>query len=271
MHFQSAWRKFLGYLISCRGIEANPEKIEAIQDMSPSTTKKEVQKLTGRMAALSKFLRGSKRGLPFFKTLRKVEGFSWNEECQEAFDSLKEYLSKPPLLMKPQTGEKLYIHQSRSEESVSAVLVRAEEKEHQPVYYVARVLIADNRTQFQGGKLLFISVYNPQVNRQAEVTNLIIRLLENLRRNTFQPGVWIEAILLAEIGEKTWRVKSYDNTRDSKSRREDLNLVEEKRETTEKRIHIYKSKMARAYDDEVRPVNSKKEIWFCRKQKARDP
>ncbi|KAL0416063.1 UNVERIFIED_CONTAM: hypothetical protein Slati_3438200 [Sesamum latifolium] len=109
--------------------------------MNPPTTKKEVQKLTGRMAALSIFLsRGAERGLPFFKTLRKVEGFSWNEDCQEAFDNLKEYLSKPPLLTKPQAGEKLYIYLSASEEAVSAVLVSAEGKEHQPVYYVSKVL-----------------------------------------------------------------------------------------------------------------------------------
>ncbi|KAL0428241.1 UNVERIFIED_CONTAM: hypothetical protein Slati_2998900 [Sesamum latifolium] len=142
--------KFLGYLISHRGIEVNPEKINAIQDMSPPTTKKEVQKLTGRMAALSRFLsRGAERGLPFFKILRKVEGFSWNKECQEAFGNLKEYLSKPPLLTKPQARERLYIYLSASEEAVSAVLVRTEEKEHQPVYYVSKVL--------QGAKQDFIS------------------------------------------------------------------------------------------------------------------
>ncbi|KAL0448979.1 UNVERIFIED_CONTAM: Polyprotein P3 [Sesamum latifolium] len=67
--------------------------------------------------------RGAERGLPFFKTLRKVEGFSWNEECQKAFESLKEYLSKPPVLTKPQMGEKLYVYLSASEEAVSAVLV----------------------------------------------------------------------------------------------------------------------------------------------------
>ncbi|KAL0404100.1 UNVERIFIED_CONTAM: hypothetical protein Sradi_2050800 [Sesamum radiatum] len=94
--------KVLGYLISERGIEINPEKIKVIQDVNPPTTKKEVQKLTGRMAALSRFLsRGAKRGLPFFKTLRKMDGFLWNEECQKAFDNLKEYLSKLPLLTKP--------------------------------------------------------------------------------------------------------------------------------------------------------------------------
>ncbi|KAL0454786.1 UNVERIFIED_CONTAM: Retrovirus-related Pol polyprotein from transposon opus [Sesamum latifolium] len=100
--FEVQGEKFLGYLISCRGIEANPEKIKAIQEMSPPTTNKEVQKLIGIMTALSRFLsRGAERGFPFFKTLRKAESFSWNKNCQEAFDKLKEYLSNPPLLTKP--------------------------------------------------------------------------------------------------------------------------------------------------------------------------
>ncbi|KAL0400131.1 UNVERIFIED_CONTAM: hypothetical protein Sradi_2356400 [Sesamum radiatum] len=58
------------------------------------------------MTTLSRFLsRGAERGLPFFKTLRKVEGFSWNEECQKAFENLKEYLSKSLVLTKPRMGE----------------------------------------------------------------------------------------------------------------------------------------------------------------------
>ncbi|KAL0416592.1 UNVERIFIED_CONTAM: Transposon Ty3-G Gag-Pol polyprotein [Sesamum latifolium] len=133
--------KFLGYLISRRGIEANPEKIRAIQKMSPPTTKREIQKLTGRIAALSRFLsKGAERGLPLFKILRKAEAFSWTSECQGAFDELKKYLSKPPLLTKPRDKEALYMYLSTSEEAVSAVLVRAEEEEHQLVYYVSKVL-----------------------------------------------------------------------------------------------------------------------------------
>ncbi|KAL0430497.1 UNVERIFIED_CONTAM: hypothetical protein Sradi_0675700 [Sesamum radiatum] len=62
-----------------------------------------------------------------------------------------------------------------------------------------------------------------------------------------------EAILPAEIGEETWRVRFYDNTRNLESTREDLDLVEEKRETTERRICLYKSKIARAYDNKVPP------------------
>ncbi|KAK4385917.1 hypothetical protein Sango_2715700 [Sesamum angolense] len=69
-----------------------------------------------------------------------------------------------------------------------------------------------------------------------------------------------EVVLPAEIGEETWKVRSYDSTINSESRREDLDLMEEKREMAERGICIYKSKMARAYDDRVRPPSSRKEI-----------
>ncbi|KAL0402039.1 UNVERIFIED_CONTAM: hypothetical protein Slati_4233800 [Sesamum latifolium] len=76
------------------------------------------------MAALSRFLsRGAERGLPFFKILRKMDGFSWNEECQKAVDNLKEYLSKPPLLTKPRAGEKLCVYLVASEEASHQVTV----------------------------------------------------------------------------------------------------------------------------------------------------
>ncbi|KAK4390070.1 Retrovirus-related Pol polyprotein from transposon.6 [Sesamum angolense] len=63
--------RFLGYMISERGIEANPEKINAIMDMSPSKLIREFQKLAGRLAALNRFIsRSADKGLPFFKILR---------------------------------------------------------------------------------------------------------------------------------------------------------------------------------------------------------
>ena len=89
--------KFLGFMVSQRGIEANPEKVKAILEMSSPRTVKEVQSLTGRIAALNKFvLKATDKCLPFFKTLKKV--FSWTEECETAFQELKRYLSNPPLL-----------------------------------------------------------------------------------------------------------------------------------------------------------------------------
>lgn len=87
--------KFLGFLVSHRGIEANPEKIKAIIDMQPPKTLKEIQKLTGRLAALRRFIaKLADRCLPFFDTLKgatKTKAISWTAECQKAFEDLKTY------------------------------------------------------------------------------------------------------------------------------------------------------------------------------------
>jgi hypothetical protein len=78
--------KLLSFLVSCRGIEANPEKIKTIEAMRPPARIKEVQKLTGCLAALSRFIsRLAERALPFFKLLRKFGPFVWTDDAEEAF------------------------------------------------------------------------------------------------------------------------------------------------------------------------------------------
>lgn len=70
--------KFLGFMILKRGIDANPKKIQAIVDMAPPRTIKEVQRLTGCLAALSRFLsRSADRSFQFFQLLRNMKSFSW--------------------------------------------------------------------------------------------------------------------------------------------------------------------------------------------------
>ena len=135
--------KFLGFLITQRGIEVNPEKIEAINNMPSPKNLKEVQILAGRVVALSRFV--SKLGdrcLPFFKVLRKVncEEFQWTEQCEEAFLNLKAYLSNPPILSRPREGEELMLYLSTTQGAVSSVLVRTEEGKHLPIYYASKVL-----------------------------------------------------------------------------------------------------------------------------------
>ena len=76
--FGVASGKFLGFMVTQRGIEANLEKIKAILDMKHPSNKKEVQQLTGRVAALSQFIsKSAERCLPFFKVLRQAKGFLW--------------------------------------------------------------------------------------------------------------------------------------------------------------------------------------------------
>ena len=99
--------KFLGFMVSQRGIEANLDKIPAIMEMAPPRYVKEVQSLNGKIVTLNRFVsRATDKCLPFFRTLKK--SFKWTVECQQAFEELKAYLSAPPLLSPSQPGEKLF-------------------------------------------------------------------------------------------------------------------------------------------------------------------
>ena len=78
--------KFLGFLVSHRGIEANPEKIRAVIDMKSPRTVKEVQSLTGKLAALNRFIsRATDKCHPFFQIIKKGRKMEWTSECEEAF------------------------------------------------------------------------------------------------------------------------------------------------------------------------------------------
>ena len=135
--FRVSSGKFLGFIVSQRGIEANPEKVKAILEMSSPRTTKEVQSLTGRVAAFNRFVsKATDKCLPFFKTLKKA--FAWTEECETAFQELKHYLSNPPLLSPSKEGEDLFLYLAVSVTAVSAALIREENKVQLPVYYVSQ-------------------------------------------------------------------------------------------------------------------------------------
>ncbi|XP_074336467.1 uncharacterized protein LOC141673611 [Apium graveolens] len=134
--------KFLGFIVNHRGIEANPAKIKALLDMKSPTNVKQVQSLTGRIAALNRFVsKSSDRCKEFFKAIRLAgKDFVWTSECEEAFKRIKEQLGHPPMLSKPLDGENLILYLAVSEYSISAVLVREEDGQQSPVYYVSKRL-----------------------------------------------------------------------------------------------------------------------------------
>src|SRR3954466_310846 len=139
--------KLLGYMVSARGIEANPEKVQAIARMQEPTDIRGVQQLTGRLAALSRFIsRLGERTLPFYQLLRKGEKFEWTEEARQAFADLKKTLSTPPVLAVPKDKEKLYLYIAARSSVVRTALVveRMEEGKVQsiqrPIYYLSMLL-----------------------------------------------------------------------------------------------------------------------------------
>jgi uncharacterized membrane protein len=74
--FDVSSRKLLSYMVSSWGIIVNPKKVEVIEKLQPPQTRKEIQKLAGMMAALSRFIsKLGERGMPFYKLIRKADGF----------------------------------------------------------------------------------------------------------------------------------------------------------------------------------------------------
>jgi ribonuclease HI len=149
--------KFLGYMVSSRGIEANPEKIRAVLEMQSPKTTKQLQQLTGRLAALNRFIsRSTDKCLPFFKILRKA--FEWSDECEEAFSNLKAYLTSPPLLSRTIPGEVLYLYLAVTPTAISAALIREDEGIQKPVYFVSKALHGAEGRYPQIEKLAFALV-----------------------------------------------------------------------------------------------------------------
>jgi hypothetical protein len=99
----------LGFMVGHRGIEAYPAKVDTIRKMAKPSNKKDVMKLIGMMAALSRFIsKLSEKGLPFFKLLMKADKFVWDDEAQKVFEALKESLTTPPIMTPPTLKKRYY-------------------------------------------------------------------------------------------------------------------------------------------------------------------
>jgi len=121
--------KFLGFMLTARGIKANPDKCAAILSMRSPTSVKEVQQLTGRMAALSRFVSaGGEKGHPYFQCLKRNSRFAWTNECEAEFLKLKEYLATPPMLCKPWEDAPLRLYFAVTEWAISSVLVQEQDQ-----------------------------------------------------------------------------------------------------------------------------------------------
>ena len=149
--------KFLCFIVNNRGIEANPDKIKVMLDMLPPSNIKDIQRLTGRIAALSRFVsKANDKCQPFFQVLKKA--FQWDAHCQEAFTALKTYLSSPPVIVSPSEGELLILYLVVSDFSTSAALVRERDRVQQPVYYCSRALRGANERYPKMEKLILALV-----------------------------------------------------------------------------------------------------------------
>src|SRR3954468_19966248 len=122
--------KLLSFIVSHRGIEVNPEKIKAILDIKSPTCLKDVQRLTGCVAAVSRFIsRLGEKALPLYKLLKKADKFVWNDAADVAFKELKRILSSAPILAAPIESEHIFLYLEASNRVISIVIVVERQEE----------------------------------------------------------------------------------------------------------------------------------------------
>ncbi|GJT32670.1 reverse transcriptase domain-containing protein [Tanacetum coccineum] len=115
--------KLLGYMVTSKGIQANPKKTKAVTEMRSPKTLKEMQSLTGKLAASNRFLsRSAERALPFFETLKNVtkenkDDFRWTKEAEQAFQEMKKLIMELPTLTTPGVKETLYVYLTASKDA----------------------------------------------------------------------------------------------------------------------------------------------------------
>ena len=179
--------KFLGYLVTRRGIEASPDQIKAILDLQSPTSAKQVQMLTGRAAALNRFIsRSSDKCKPFFNLVKKTADFLWTEECEAALADLKKYLITAPVLLTPELGEELFLYLAVSEHAASAVLIREEQGEQKAVYYVSKTLASAETRYLPLEKLMLALVMaSKKLNHYFQAHKIAV-LTEHLLKSLLQ-------------------------------------------------------------------------------------
>ena len=139
--FNATFGKLLGFIVNKKGIEVDPNKIKAIQNLPPPRTQKKVQGFFGRLNYISRFISQiSTKCDPIFKLLKKHDLEEWTKKCQTTFDKVRNYLSTP-LILVPSIPEKpLILYLTIHEKSMCCVLGqhdKTRKKEH-AIYYLSK-------------------------------------------------------------------------------------------------------------------------------------
>ncbi|XP_061999025.1 uncharacterized protein LOC133716331 [Rosa rugosa] len=153
---------FLGFIVHQRGIEVPEDKASAVINASSPRTKKELQRLLGKINFLRRFISNSAGKIQPFSPLLKLQGqneFVWKPKHQEAFDKIKAYLASPPVLVPPRAGIPLKLYISAAEASIGSLLAQDDEEgvEH-AIFYLSRTL-TDCETRYTPMEKLCLTLY----------------------------------------------------------------------------------------------------------------
>ncbi|XP_077221648.1 uncharacterized protein LOC143855417 [Tasmannia lanceolata] len=136
--------KLLGFLVSQRGIEVDPQKMKAIQEMTPPKTEKQIRGFLGKMQYLRRFIAQLTTICePIFKLLKKNASKKWDEECQQAFEKIKLCLTSPPVLSPITPGQPLLLYLSVTDTAMGCMLAQQdpESKREKAIYHLSKKML----------------------------------------------------------------------------------------------------------------------------------
>ena len=139
--FGATFEKLLGFVVSKKEIEIDPDKVRAIQDLPPPRTQKKVKSFMGRLNYIARFIsQMTAKCDSIFKMFRKHNSDKWDEECQIAFDKVKEYLTNAPVLVPSVPRRPLILYLTVHERSMGCVLGQHDETrcKVQAIYYLSK-------------------------------------------------------------------------------------------------------------------------------------
>jgi hypothetical protein len=166
---------FLGFIVHHRGIEIEPKKIKAIFKMPPPQNVSELKSLQGHLAYIRCFISNlSRRTQPFTRLMRKGVPFHWDEQCQNALDSLKRYLLNPPVLAAPVKGRPLILYIATQPTSIGALLAQHnDEGKEVACYYLSHTLVGAEINYSPIEKLCLALVFSLKKLRHYMLAHLI--------------------------------------------------------------------------------------------------
>ncbi|PKI57825.1 hypothetical protein CRG98_021771, partial [Punica granatum] len=134
-------RKLLGFVVSEKGIEVDPDKVKVIMELPPPSTVRVVRSFLGRLNYIVRFIANlTEKCQPLFCLLRKNAAVKWDDECQKDFDTVKAYLVQSPVLVPPSPDRPLILYLTVRRQSIGCMLGQKDDSSHaeRAIYYLSK-------------------------------------------------------------------------------------------------------------------------------------
>jgi len=211
--------KFLGHVVSGAGIECDPDKVAAIATWPTPTNISEVQTFCGLASYYRTFVQDfAKLAKPLHNLTRKNVTFVWNQECEAAFQALKERLMSAPILVPPRDEGQYVLHMDASDTALGTILQQEQDGQLRVIGYASRALTTAKRRYCITRKELLGIVYGLKKYRQHLLgREIVVRtdhaalvFLKKTPEPVGQQGRWLDLLseYIIEIQHRPGRAHS---------------------------------------------------------------